>query len=175
MIVYVFIALALALVGTWLDVFYTSPKFPYYGLTEANKLFRDAYGNFNFKKAVVVYAVVIAGFVCIGLFAHWFAGAALLAVVAIKGFWHGFDNLNAMKKLREVQIEKLTRLGDLVRQGLSTEYFWSTLRYAERGGRFEFTLFRWITVDASLANRRDILQRQIEDLSRRDPSEWFPK
>ena len=170
------IALVLAAVGTWLDIFHTSPKFQYYGLTEANPWLRDQYKNIDVRKATIIYAAVIAGFSAL-FFWQWYVGVGLLITVAFKGFWHGFDNLSVMKRKRKEQIARLRELRGLLSDGQSTEWFFGSLGFEVRSGRAAYSLFRWIYIDgvsdATLATAQYDLARSIELLSQQPETEWF--
>lgn len=169
--------LALAVFGTWADIYDTSPKFQYYGLTEANRLFRDKHGNINVKKATVVYTAFFAGATALYFFAHWFAGTAIMVVIAVKGLYHGIDNLTVMRRKRKEQTAKLRELRGLLADGVATAWFWSGMTFEIRGGRAAYSLFRWIYIDgvsdATADTARYDIARTLEYLAQQPESEWF--
>lgn len=154
--------------------FSVSVKFPYYGLQEANKLFRDDYRNFSLKKGVIVTAIPFAAAIILWIFLHPIAGAILVAPALAKIAFLYFDNVKAMRNRRKEQIAKLRELRGLVADGADTSYFWARLNIEMHIDHTAYVLFRWIGVGLG-PDWPGRLRPIIEDLSQKPESEWFEK
>jgi hypothetical protein len=102
---------AICAAGFWVGKLfdcYTSLHPLWYGLYEANKIFKTKDGDFDLKKNLLFAAAIFGGALVLGLLTSWGAGAAIV-IAGGPGFAYvGYHNLSLRKKNRAKQIKVLT-------------------------------------------------------------------
>ena len=173
-------------ISFWLDA-RSSLLQPYYGSDEGNKLFRDKYGYFG-KSSVIKYALIASGLLIASIFVWLYVPADFKAVsvILICGLSillplaHGINNPKINRNSRVQQLAEMNELSGIVASGGDTEQFWrkhTAIIFAS--GRVRIKLFGWIYRDGvsniTLGTALWEIRKEIERLSQRPKTEWFPK
>lgn len=160
----------------------------YYGGTEGNKLFADKYGYFS-RSGVIKDAAIAAGLLTASTIVWLYAPVDFKAVSvillcglsSILPWARGLNNIKIRRVSRENQIKSLKELHKIVADGGDTAIFWNTQRInlVWESGRIRYKRFGWIYRDGVSAENKDIalreIEAEIEAISQRPQSEWFPK
>lgn len=170
-------AMGLFFLGTYLD-FSSSIMQPFYGVGEGNKFLDDANGQFNLKKALIVYALWFAVGVA-AWFYHPFATTIWLLMPAVKGIVLGLNNRKQFRyKRNELQTPFLENVQKDLVNGVDTSHWFLKLNTTLRNGRLWFDLFRWVSVPSTEQNieaNKYVLRLHVEALAKQPKSQWFPK
>jgi len=168
------------LAGSLVDM-RSSKDFIYYGVTEANKLWRDKWGFFDLKKNLVWTCVMAAGTVALKLIPA-VGNRAFVIGLLIGGVRLIQASLNfaGLRRDREEQLQFLRELKRIVEEGddpyAVNNHFAPRNFYNQKHGRSYYELFPWI--HTSTADVNDAVQEirgRLIALVQNPEEEWFPK